>query len=271
MSPIVFIDSGVGGLPYLFQLNTQMPQIPTVYIADHDNFPYGIKNPEKLQELLLEVVKEAEEQWNPQIIVLACNTASVVALEFLRQNVPHITFVGTVPAVKPAASMSKTKSIGILATGRTSEDPYLISLIGKYANEYKVQITPVDELVELIESGDYQDERKLEELMGPIAQLYRDAEVDQVVLGCTHFIHAKTELTKIFSQRVTLVDSRDGVVNRILSLYCAGLDEKRDKKNMIIPVLYYRSNSELHGIYSNFTQNGVMQLFKKEDLRVPLG
>jgi glutamate racemase len=129
---IAFVDSGIGGIPYMTHALRHIPDIRGVYLADNGFFPYGIREPEELSERLVSIVRKLREQSDPAMVVLACNTASVVALSELRSRFP-IPFVGTVPAIKPAALHSRRRRIGVMATEQTLKDPYLDSLIADYA------------------------------------------------------------------------------------------------------------------------------------------
>ena len=109
MTDFVFIDSGVGGIPYMTALLQKAPDASCVYVADNANFPYGEKTHEEVVNCVVSVVQKICDKFNPRVIVLACNTISVNALEVLRQKFPQIKFVGTVPAIKLAASITKNK------------------------------------------------------------------------------------------------------------------------------------------------------------------
>ncbi|MDR3200332.1 MAG: aspartate/glutamate racemase family protein, partial [Spirochaetales bacterium] len=128
-APVAFLDSGVGGLPYLQWVRKHLPGENYIYLADRKYFPYGPKTPDRVFSAVAEGVEKFIKTFDPKLFVLACNTASVSALERLRQAFPAKTFVGTVPAVKPAAEYSKNKRIGVLATNATVHAHYLDSLI----------------------------------------------------------------------------------------------------------------------------------------------
>ena len=133
MTDFVFIDSGVGGIPYMTTLMQRSPETGCIYVADTANFPYGEKTHEEVVKCVSELVEKIKLQFEPKVIVLACNTMSVNALETLRAEFPGVTFVGTVPAIKLAASVSKNRRIGLLATHATCENPYNIELKNKSA------------------------------------------------------------------------------------------------------------------------------------------
>ena len=112
-----FLDSGIGGIPYLLFLQEKQQNANCIYYADTKNFPYGQKSSEQIIENATIATQKIIEKWNPGAIILACNTISVTALEELRKRFPNVPFVGTVPAIKPAATISKTKKIGLFWQG----------------------------------------------------------------------------------------------------------------------------------------------------------
>jgi glutamate racemase len=216
--PIAFIDSGIGGLPYLAEVRRRLPGARLVYAADRERFPYGEKRPADIVEAVVSLAERLVEREHPQLIVIACNTASVVALGELRRRF-SLPFVGTVPAVKPAAAWSNSRRIGVLATRRTVEGDYLRDLVEKFASGCEVVGLPANDLVAFVE---YELHRAsaVERIARATAEAarVRDARVDTVVLGCTHFLHLEAELRAAFGPDVTLVDSRDGVARQAARL-----------------------------------------------------
>ncbi|MBN2625604.1 MAG: aspartate/glutamate racemase family protein, partial [Spirochaetales bacterium] len=135
--PVGFLDSGIGGIPYLVKLREKLPRENYIYLADHANFPYGEKSVEQIRASVLQATDRLLTISRPKLIVLACNTASVSALQVLREYV-DIPVVGVVPAVKPAASLSGRRTIGVLATESTVNAPYLDGLIEQFARDFRV-------------------------------------------------------------------------------------------------------------------------------------
>ena len=212
--PVVFIDSGIGGLPYLAAVRRLLPGVRLVYAADRERFPYGDKQPADIVEAVVSIAGRLVERERPRLIVIACNTASVVALDDLRRRFP-LPFVGTVPAVKPAAAWSRSRRIGVLATQRTVEGDYLRGLVEKFAGGCEVVGLPANDLVVFVEN-ELHRASAVERTARAAAEAarVRDAGVDTVVLGCTHFLHLEAELRAAFGPDVTLVDSRDGVARQ---------------------------------------------------------
>ena len=210
--PVAFLDSGVGGLPYLAHARTFLPGRRLVYVADRQNFPYGEKSRTEVVAAALSVAGRLIERENPCLVVVACNTMSVVALADLRARYP-VAFVGVVPAVKPAASLSRRKRVGVLATRRTVEGEYLHGLIARHAAGCEVVSLASAPLVEFVERDLYRaGPREREERVRQEVDRFTSAGIDALVLGCTHFLHLETEFRRLLdAQGIELVDSRDGV------------------------------------------------------------
>ncbi len=237
--PVAFIDSGIGGIPYLLAARAVMPGSRLVYYADNRNFPYGEREVDHVRELVLEATAMLIDLENPRVIVVACNTASVVALESLRERFP-IPFVGVVPAIKPAAALAPHRRIGVLATQRTVDDPYVSQLIQRHATHSEVVLVAAGGLVELIErSFGAVSQHDLQAALGGPVQCLRDAEVSAVVLGCTHFIHVRDQIQTMLGDAIRVVDSVDGVVRQTIRVAGRGSGTSAKK-----PTPFYLSSSE---------------------------
>jgi glutamate racemase len=213
--PICFLDSGIGGLPYLAQARHVLPGYRFAYFADTAHFPYGEQGAGELQDIVVAAVRAIISAWNPCMVVVACNTASVVALDLLRSEF-DLPFVGVVPAVKPAALVTSNGTIGLLATERTVSDPYVSQLIRDYAPAHTVHMIAASGLVEAIEAGEFIGEAQVDEnyLRGPLEQL-SSYGVDSVVLGCTHFVHVRQQIERLLGPGIAVVDSVDGVARQV--------------------------------------------------------
>jgi len=213
--PIAFLDSGIGGIPYFLWVRTHLPQEPLIYLADHLNFPYGIKTPEEIQDLVIARAKELIELENPKIFVLACNSATVHALDKLRSSI-DLPVVGVVPAIKPAARDSLSGHIGIWATRATVESEYMDDLIRQFAADRKVFRHAETHLVSLLEEHilDWESSQ-WESLLTPQIQLMGEQGVDRLVLGCTHFTYLDKVVERVSQGRIIPVDSREGVGRQI--------------------------------------------------------
>ena len=214
-SPILFIDSGIGGLPYLEWLKSRMPEESFVYIADNKNFPFGTKSRKQVLEIMHNTVDKAMKAYSPKAAVIACNTASVISLDALRHSF-DIPFIGVVPAVKPAAFLSKNKKIGLMGTSRTIEDSYTEKLIEDFASDCEVFRYAGSDIISFIENELYgAGPDDIKRVLFPAAEYFSSKNVDNVVLGCTHFIFLENEIRDAFGSGVSIIDSREGVGKQI--------------------------------------------------------
>jgi glutamate racemase len=231
--PVAFIDSGVGGLPYCSSFRALLPAIPVVYVADRAHFPYGPKSRQELVVILVDLVTDLIARMDPRLIVIACNTASVSALDDLRSAFPDLPFVGTVPAVKPAALASVKRRIGVLATERTVRDPYAAHLAERFAPDCELVGIAAPELVEFVEHRYAHSDRaeRLAVVEGYIRR-FRELGVDSIVLGCTHFLFLADEFVEVGGEDISIFDSREGVARRVASLLEASTpDGRREQAN----------------------------------------
>jgi glutamate racemase len=221
--PLVFLDSGIGGIPYCRHFVSRNPGESVVYLADRAGFPYGERSREDLREILRGITEDLAARENPKMLVLACNTATVSALSFLREKFPALPFVGTVPALKPALAGSKTRRVGVLGTHRTLEDPYIAELGDRYGAGASIVPLAAPELVEFVEYRYTQagaEERRRTVL--PYLERFRDSGVDAVVLGCTHFLFLLDEFREAAAPDLVIYDSVEGITRRVESLLDQG-------------------------------------------------
>ena len=219
MTDFVFIDSGVGGIPYMTTLLQRAPEASCVYVADTANFPYGEKSHEQVVDCVLQLVEKIRLQFAPKVIVVACNTMSVNTLEALREKFSDIKFVGTVPAIKLAASLSKKRRIGLLATHSTCENPYNIELKNKFAADCTIVNRADPELISFIEHNAFTASR--EECLAavkPAVDFFRKENCDAIILGCTHFLNFTEVFEEVCQPDIKVVDSVDGVVRHALEV-----------------------------------------------------
>ena len=218
-SPILFFDSGVGGLSVLGPTRELLPNAPIVYAADSAGFPYGKKSEAELATRVPALLGRLVERFRPRLAVIACNTASTIALDHARAAL-DVPVVGTVPAIKPAAEMSKTRVIGVLGTEATVRQPYVDDLAAKFAADCALIRHGSPELVELAEAK-LAGEAVTPEAIHAAAQPMFDApdgdRIDTVVLACTHFPLLEAELSAAFPD-VAYVDGGRGIARRIASL-----------------------------------------------------
>lgn len=226
--PIAIMDSGVGGLPYLESIRRLLPGERFAYLADRAGFPYGTKDREEIEAIVLDRIGRLVDAFDPAIVVIACNTASQAALAAARAAHPGLSIVGTVPAVKPAAERTRTGVVGVMATEHAIGDPYLDELVARHASGVKVVREAAQDLVAFVER-DFVRSTAAARRAAVEAYVRRlvDAGADEIVLACTHFLHvaedigAAAEALALESgraARVEVIDSREGVARRVADL-----------------------------------------------------
>ncbi|MCL2176199.1 MAG: glutamate racemase [Treponema sp.] len=216
--PVLFIDSGIGGLPYCVDFCKNNPHEEACYLADTANFPYGPRSKEDLSSILTSLTEKLLKIIDPKIIVLACNTATISALARLRERFPSIPFVGTVPALKPASKNTSDKKIGILGTERTIGE-----IRGLNLTEDTCEIIGIaaPELVEFVEHQiDKADEKTKNEIVKKYIDLFCAENAGSIVLGCTHFLFLLEEFRSeasnpARSKKIDVYDSLEGITKRI--------------------------------------------------------
>ena len=219
MTDFLFVDSGTGGLPYLEHLKKVCPAASCVYIADNKNFPYGTKSHAQIVECITGTLEKYIPLYEPRAVVVACNTISVNALEDLRAHFKDLPFVGTVPAIKVAASLTKTRRIGLLATKATVENPYVTALKEKFASDCELILRDDTDLIDYIEKKSFTAaENENDEACLPAVNFFLEKQVDAIILGCTHFLNLKENFQRVAKDKAVIVDSREGVVKRALSV-----------------------------------------------------
>lgn len=211
--PIGILDSGVGGLSIWREIILELPLESTIYVADSKNCPYGEKTEEKVYELTKRIAEFLIKK-NVKLIVIACNTATVSALDKLRQDFKDLPIVGTVPVVKTAAEKSKTKKIGILSTTRTAKSKYQKNLIKTFATDCEVINIGTDNLVPLIEKGDI-DNLNVKKVLQEDLRPFKESRIDALALGCSHYPFLKKEIEKILCPDVQVLDSGGAIARQV--------------------------------------------------------
>jgi glutamate racemase len=216
---IAFYDSGIGGLPYFERTAALLPGADYCYLADSAHFPLGEKPRDEVLAILHDEVGAVVENCSPRIFVIACNTASTIALAALRQRYPDIAFVGTVPAVKPAAARTKSGKIAVIATSRTVSDPYTLDLVKRFAAEADTSLVAAPEWVEFVERRWLSStlEQRIA-IASPIVSALLDQGVDEIVLACTHFLFLEDAVSSLAGGRAEVIDSAQGVSRRVQEL-----------------------------------------------------
>ena len=213
---ILLFDSGMGGLTVASAVAQQIPQAELIYSADNAAFPYGAWKEEDLVARIVSVVGRLIETAKPDVVVVACNTASTIALAELRAAY-DIPFVGTVPAIKPAAAQTRTGVIGVLATPGTVAREYTHSLIHTFAYHCKVLLHGAPRLAEMAEQklrGHPVDPEELRKEIAPVFRKREGRATDVVVLGCTHYPLLTEDMSKVMPWPVTWIDPAPAIARR---------------------------------------------------------
>lgn len=218
-SPIGVFDSGLGGLSVLRELVTALPTEDFIYVADSAHCPYGGRTAEEIIERAVAITDFLLGQ-GVKLIAVACNTATVAAVEFLRARYP-IGFVGMEPAVKPAAAATRSGVVGVLSTGVTASGERLQRLIRDHAQGVQVLTQPCPGLVEQVEAGELETAQTCELLQRYTAPLLA-AGADTLVLGCTHYPFLKPSITELVGPDVALIDTGAAVARRCAAVLAQG-------------------------------------------------
>lgn len=215
-APILFFDSGVGGLSVLKPTRALLPTAPIVYVADSAGYPYGQRSEAEIASRVPALLGRLVERFRPRLAVIACNTASTIALEHVRSAL-DLPVVGTVPAIKPAAEMSKSRVIGVLGTEATVRQRYVDNLAAEFAADCALIRHGSPELVDLAEAklaGESIDGDSVKAAAQPMFDAPDGDRIDTVVLACTHFPLLEEELRTAFPG-VAYVDGGPGIARRI--------------------------------------------------------
>ncbi len=214
---ILVFDSGVGGLSVAREIQQRLPAHPLIYASDNAFFPYGTKGEDELIKRVDKVIGELLLRYQAEILVIACNTASTLTLPHLRAKL-DLPVVGVVPAIKPAAQLTKSGVIGLLATPATVARPYTHELIREYAPQCDVISLGSSELVEIAEQklrGESVDSTALAAIAARLMQADRAKTMDVLVLACTHFPLLREELAQQLPGKIRLIDSGEAIARRV--------------------------------------------------------
>ena len=215
-APIGAFDSGVGGLTILAEIRRLLPEEDLIYLADSAHCPYGTKPIAEIQQRSLEVT-DFLISLGVKMVVVACNSASVAALDQLRAKHPEIPIVGVEPAIKPAHDITRNGKIGVLATSLTLHGERFSGLVDKYATGVEIYTQPAPGLVEVVEAGKLaapETEFLLRQYLAPLLE----KQIDTLVLGCTHYPFLRPLIEKITGPAVTVVDTGQAVAKHTAKL-----------------------------------------------------
>ena len=218
--PILFFDSGVGGLSVVAPTLALLPTAPIVYAADSAGFPYGIRPEAEIAARVPALLGRLVERYRPRLVVIACNTASTIALPAVRAAL-DVPVVGTVPAIRPAAALSATRVIGVLGTEATVRQPYVDDLAARFAADCTVLRYGSAALVEIAEQALAGIPPSLDRIAAELHGLFGQPDgdrIDVIVNACTHFPLLEGDMIAVAPDGVRFVDGGPGIARRIAHL-----------------------------------------------------
>ena len=216
VAPIGIFDSGLGGISVWQALHDALPEESLIYLGDGARCPYGARSLDEVRDFTFEAVERLLAE-GCKMIVLACNTATAVAIKELRECYPNIPFVGLEPAVKPAALTSKSGVIGVLATKRSLEGDHFRRAEEKYGAEVRILKAVGEGFVEAVENNEEQSP-ETETLVRRVVEPLVEQGVDKLVLGCTHYPFLRSVIERVAGDGVEIIDSSEAVARRVANL-----------------------------------------------------
>ncbi len=235
---IGIFDSGIGGLTVLHQAMLTLPKEDFIYYADTDNVPYGTKSRDEIIGYVDRAVEFLIKK-EVKAIVIACNTATSAAIDYIRRKYP-LPVLGMEPAVKPAVERCNGKRVMVIATPLTVKEEKLQNLIQQVDDEHIVDLLPMPGLVTFAESSRF-DGTEVEEYLKKELEGYELDNYSALILGCTHFNYFKDTYRKIFPEKVAFIDGSVGTVNHLKHI----LEEKGLLEENQGRVEYYVSGRQL--------------------------
>lgn len=227
--PIGIFDSGVGGLSILESVKKLLPNESFVYLADQKNNPYGGRSAEEIQELASKDVKFLLDK-KVKLIIIACNTVSVNAIEYLRSKF-DIPIIAVVPVVKTIAQKSKSKKAAVFSTPATAKSKYLKDLIKKFAGGIEIYSVGTSKLEHLVEDG-IVDGPKVRKAIEKVLLPLIEKQVDAIALGCTHYPFLTKEIKKVVGLKAEIYDSGGAIARRTeYVLSHEGLNAEKKKED----------------------------------------
>jgi glutamate racemase len=255
-NPIGIFDSGVGGTSIWKEIHAMLPWENTIYLADSSNAPYGHKSKDEIIALSIKNTEKLLEL-NSKIIVVACNTATTNAIDIMRERYP-VPFIGIEPAIKPAALNTKTKQVGILATKGTLQSSLFSKTSELYAQNITITEVVGEGLVTLIESGELYS-KKMTALLTNYLKPMLDANIDYLVLGCSHYPYLIPQIREILPKNVTIIDSGEAVGRQTRAVL---IDKNILQDKQINPYCLF---------YSNGSPNTLKFLLKNYSEKIKIG
>ncbi|GGD43747.1 glutamate racemase [Croceicoccus pelagius] len=254
-APLLIFDSGVGGLSVLDAVRSTLPDAPIIYAADNAGLPYGSKSEAEIAARVAGLLGRMAERYRPRLACIACNTASTIALGMVRE-VLHIPIVGTVPAIKPAAEITQTGTIGLIGTEATIRQEYVDNLEAEFAQGKNLLRLAAPDLVAAAEAklrGERVDPASIEQAASRLTMMASGNRIDVLVLACTHFPLLSDELQQAFGPDVRLIDGAAGIARRIAAL-TDGQPFARSRPDRAV---FTRDEPDLAGLKNALAQRGI--------------
>jgi len=248
---LLIFDSGLGGLSLISEIRKSQPHRHLIYMADNALFPYGDLSEDELSSRLVSLFREVLKTKNISTAVIACNTASTLTLEVLRQEFP-VSFVGTVPAIKPACSMTKSGLVSVLATPGTVSRTYTQKLIEDFGEGVDVTLHGSTALAKMAEdklSGKAVDLGLLAQEIAPVFLTAEKGKTDVVVLGCTHYPLMKEEMVAASPWPVTFLDTSEAIARRLGDI---STPPQQPVNEMSDRVILTQDNAHFTGVFKTF-------------------
>ena len=216
VAPIGIFDSGLGGISVWQALHDALPNESLIYLGDGARCPYGTRSRQEVRDFTFEAVERLLAE-GCKMIVVACNTATAVAIKELRESYPNIPFVGLEPAVKPAALTTKSGVIGVLATKRSLEGDHFRRAEEKYGSEVRILKAVGEGFVEAVENN-LEHTTETEDMVRRVVEPLVAQGVDKLVLGCTHYPFLRSVIERVAGDGVEIIDSSEAVARRVANL-----------------------------------------------------
>ncbi len=213
LQPIGIFDSGVGGLSVLKAIRKELPNESILYFGDQAHIPYGPRPKEEIQAFSVAITRFLQRK-SAKLIVVACNTASAAALRHLRDLFPEIPIVGMEPAVKPAAEMTQTGKMGVLATPTTFAGELYASVVERFGQNVEIFTSTCPGMVEQIEAGELESVKTREILVTALEPML-EAGIDTVVMGCTHYPFVIPVIQSITGSEVRIIDPAPAIARQV--------------------------------------------------------
>jgi glutamate racemase len=270
---ILIFDSGLGGLTVHAEIVKALPGARYVYIADDAAFPYGRLTPEICAARVVHVIGHMITRFQPDIVVIACNTASTVALPALRAAFA-IPFVGTVPAVKPAAALSQSRMISILGTPGTVSREYTHDLIIEHAADCRVSLVGAPNLARLAEAHLRGEAVSDADVLAEIAPCFKEKDgtrTDAIALACTHYPLLLDVYRRVAPWEVTWVDPAPAIARRVVTLLVKDLNQSVKPLNRSVRNISQNIDNKSFFTSDSMASTGLSVLMASRHLPVSQG